>query len=165
MIINVGSFSSQSPFLAYSPKPPGVKQSTNIAQTAQSYYNLNQRGLLIISGLSSYITNTYKNIQGADYSLLASLQLLLTLLCHAPAQGANLSKMRHLDSWVSGAQWDLTSGKQQQVIGVWKERDLRVFIPPSLSPKLWVWQWLCSSGARVLTNSPSSSAPTGTRLW
>lgn len=55
-------------------------------------------------GLSSYTMNAHRNIRGSNYSRLAPLPPFPALLCHAPAQGADLSRMHHPDSWVLGAQ-------------------------------------------------------------
>lgn len=100
---NLSSFPSQTPFLAYPPQPPGVHQSKIIAQIACKLLDVESKGLLFIPGLSSYTRNVCRNIR--SYSLLVPLPPLPAHLCHAPAQGTDLSGMHHPHAWAFGTQW------------------------------------------------------------
>lgn len=138
MTINVHFFPSQTPFLAYPPKTPGVNQSTNRDQIAQSYYSLNQRGLLIRPGLSRYMTNAYRNIPGAAQTLLAPPLPLPALPCMLlPRALTFLRCVTHIPGFRCPA------GSNSRWPGHGRRETSGCLFPHSLSAE----PWLCSSRA------------------
>lgn len=152
MTMNVHFFPSQTPFLAYPPKTPGVNPSTDRDQIAQSYYSLNQRGLLMMPGLSRYMTNAYRNISGAAQTLRAPplpLPALPRMLL--PRALTSLRCVTHIP-----AQWEATAGGRDMA----GERPQGVYSPiPSLLSRGCV-----PLGPQLLPSGTSSSAPAGTAL-
>lgn len=80
-------------------------------------------------GLSSYTMNARRNIEGSNYAQLVPLPPFPAPLCHAPAQGAELSRMHHPDSWVSGAQGIRSVGSNSRR-PEGRRRATSGFIPP-----------------------------------
>ena len=72
--------------------------------------------------------------------------------------GADLSSMHPSPSWASGTQWDSTSGKQLQVAGGQRERDLRSLLSHGSG------RGCVPLGPHLQPRSPSSLASAGTGL-
>lgn len=82
-----------------------------------------------------------------------------SLPCSCPEWlGADLSRMHHSASWASGTQWDSISGKQQQVTGGQRERDLRSVLSHGSG------RGCVPLGPHLQLPSPSSLASAGTGL-
>ena len=71
---------------------------------------------------------------------------------------ADISRMHHSASWAFGTQWDSTSGKQQQVTGGQRERDLRSLLSHGSG------RGCVPLGPHLQPRSPSSLASAGTGL-
>lgn len=81
------------------------------------------------------------------------------LPCSCPEQlGADVSRMHHSVSWASATQSDSTSGKQQQVTGGQRERDLRSLLSHGSG------RGCVPLGPHLQPRSPSSLASAGTGL-
>lgn len=82
-----------------------------------------------------------------------------SLPCSCPEQlGADVSRMHHSVSWASATQSDSTSGKQQQVTGGQRERDLRSLLSHGSG------RGCVPLGPHLQPRSPSSLASAGTGL-
>lgn len=136
--VNVRFFPSQTPFLAYPPKIPGVNQSTSRDQIAPSYYSLNQRGLLIKPGLPRYMMNAYRNISSAEQILLAPPLPLPALPCMLlPRALTSLRCVAHIPGFRCPV------GSNSRWPGHGRRETSGCLFPHSLSAE----PWLCSSRA------------------
>ena len=105
------------------------------------------------------MVTAWRNIHGAASYLPGPLALLPALLCHVPARSSwELTFPECITQFPGLTQSDSTSGKQQQVTGGQRERDLRSLLSHGSG------RGCVPLGPHLQPRSPSSLASAGTGL-